>query len=404
MSGGILGVAALSVVAIPLAGLYGVGKIAAMGSSAAYENIQIAAEANREIRRLKVRTNSLLDGYNKQSDRILSQVENELNNDICRLKTRMMAEGFARAELAVAGTPEQQLIRLSEIYSAKRSTETAVRKTRIRSYRQIYENITRTFNPILAELPESTVEFSSLTQFISEANRAVNADADAFAKAENLLRIEQEMLCALETYQKAVRKYSQKKAQFISLVVALRRLSEMVGETYTAPDFLPNDESQIRKMQEDVVNIRARATKLVLSNEAYLQANKALSERLSGAIGNAGYQRVSSRDESYGHVSIHQFNNSLITLNVSNEGVVSINLVGARGETQEQLEQDEKVFCDSGLEKLLASFEKEGICFRINQRADLSEIGFFFETEEDEDDNAGARSGGKRRRYVDYPE
>lgn len=387
MSGGVIGpigmTGAIGVAAVGVAVVIGATAKAAvditkMGSIAAYEQMQLAAACTAAVNYAKNQRKQAISNYLNDSRRTLKVLDQTTGVEISRLKNKLERKGY-RIKIDELGT-EQSEILLKLIAMDQRSENRGVHP-RLRIPAEIYRSVAMLIDPLFAFIPECDPVYREIKALKDRAATIATDDSkSATEKSVGLLELESRLISRAEELKTVAREYEYNFSQFSSLVFANEKLSEACGCEKLALTYDPmNAKEQIEKLSLENAALRKKLREVLKKNKSFVEANRKLTGLVMKAVREAGFELIGISERDYGNSAMFSYRSSLLRMTVSHEGMLSLDLVGRKGEPAVQVKADEEVFCRADLEKIYRSFERNGLSMHADRICDLTADSMLYE-------------------------
>ena len=360
----------------------GAGEVAVKGGIATYEQFQIANECSKAIAINKTEMKNSLNKYNCRSNAVSENLTKGEEREVKRLYDSLVLKGVSRQMLNVQGTVQEKLIKLmaidmmtSSVSANTTRTVTTKKNSSIRTPREIYNSISNIANPLLATMFVASKAHKEIETMLDKAEKiSLSPAINATEKSTQLKAIETELLAKLETYKEISRNHEYLKGQYIGVTTALKKLAEYCGEAVTIPEFNSKDaKSQIREIQAQCGILREKASRISKEDAEIIEVNKIMASIVAKSIEATGNKVIKIEEKPYGTESYHSFGSSVLKATTTNEGVISLNLLGKTNESESQLKFDERRFCQKELRKIVEALNNNGVAFDTKETVDIDE-------------------------------
>lgn len=387
MSGGVSGpvgmVGAIGFAAIGAAAVIGAtamtaAEITRMGSIAAYEQIKIVGACTSAVKTAKEQRVQAVSSYRQNSQRTLSAINKSMGLEIMRLKTKLERKGY-RIKLNELGADESE--QLLKLIAMDQKAENVRVQPRLRIPAEIYRSITAFLDPLFTYIPERTSVYREMSDLKSSATALVtDSSKSATEKSMGLLELESRMIVHSEEYKAYAKRYEYYFSEFSSRLFANEKLSEALGCARTNLFYDPiNARAQIELLDRTNEQLKIRLREKMKRDAAFVKANNELSQLVIKSVKEVGFPLVGVSEQEYGTSAVFSYRSSLIRTTVSREGMLSVDLVGRKDESLRQVKADESVFCRTDFERILDSFEKNGLFMQRNNIFNLTADSTLYE-------------------------
>ena len=391
----------------------GAGEVAVKGGIATYEQFQIANECSKAIAINKTEMKNSLKKYNNMSNAVSENLTKAEEQEFKRLYDSLVRKGVSRQVLDVKGSVQEKLIKLmaidmmtSSVSANTTRTVTTKKSSSIRTPREIYKSISSIANPLLATMFVASKAHKEIETMLDKAEKiSLSPAVNATEKSNQLKAIETELLAKLEIYKEISRNHEYLKGQYIGVTTALKKLAEYCGEAVTIPEFNSKDaKSQIREIQAQCGILREKASRISKEDAEIVEVNKLMASIVAKSIEATGNKVIKVEEKPYGTESYHSFGSSVLKATTTNEGVISLNLLGKTNESESQLKFDERRFCQKGLREIIEALNNNGVAFDTKETVDIDEnniVRIDIDDFEDDSDSFFANTGNNQVMYAD---
>ncbi len=131
--------------------------------------------------------------------------------------------------------------------------------------------------------------------------------------------------------------------------------------------------SQIREIQAQCGILREKASRISKEDAEIIEVNKIMASIVAKSIEATGNKVIKIEEKPYGTESYHSFGSSVLKATTTNEGVISLNLLGKTNESESQLKFDERRFCQKKLRKIVEALNNNGVAFDTKETVDIDE-------------------------------
>lgn len=415
MSGMVIGIGGLLAGCLQGIGAIAIGasEVAVKGGIATYEQFQIANECSKAIAINKTEMKNSLKKYNNMSNVVSENLTKAEEQEFKRLYDSLVCKGVSRQVLDVQGSVQEKLIKLmaidmmtSSVSANTTRTVTTKKSSSIRTPREIYKSISSIANPLLATMFVASKAHKEIETMLDKAEKiSLSPAVNATEKSNQLKAIETELLAKLEIYKEISRNHEYLKGQYIGVTTALKKLAEYCGEAVTIPEFNSKDaKSQIREIQAQCGILREKASRISKEDAEIVEVNKLMASIVAKSIEATGNKVIKVEEKPYGTESYHSFGSSVLKATTTNEGVISLNLLGKTNESESQLKFDERRFCQKGLREIIEALNNNGVAFDTKETVDIDEnniVRIDIDDFEDDSDSFFANTSNNQVMYAD---
>ncbi len=382
MSGGVggsVGLLGFGAAAVVVGGAMITAQITKAGSIAVYEQIQLAKECTEAVRKAKEARRETMNSFTLDSERTLSLINESTRAEILRLKHSLENRG-QRVNLSNLGNSDEEILISLLTMNRRLSGKSGV--STFRSPKEVFRSIAEAVDPLFLYIPETDPVYKTLNGYKAEATEIVSDSSIPMEeRAQKLRAIEHALISQLDTYRLIARKYEYQFVQFTTLSHAFKRLAEACSDVPVAQRrYDPQKaEEQIMTLRAEIEKMKKTLKEKLLLDPQFIAENKHLTEVVNRAVSDAGYKRLSTQEKPYGTTSLYAFYHSLLKVTVSKEGMLSMDLVGRKGESKQQIYADEKAFCTRGISEITSKFQELGLVYQQNQTVNLTEDSILYE-------------------------
>lgn len=391
MSGGVIGpigmTGAIGVAAIGAAVVIGVTAksvvdITKLGSIAAYEQMQLAAACTAAVKEAKIQRKQAMSFYQNDSRRTLLALNQAMGTEIIQLKTKLERKGY-RIKLEELGS-DQDVILLKLIAMDQGSAQRSLHPG-LRIPAEIYRSITDLIDPLFVYIPKGDPVYREMKTLKDSAKEVVtDCSKDATEKSKELIDLESRIIVRSADFKAHAREYEYYFSQFSSLLFANEKLSEACGCEKLVLTYDPmNAKAQIEKLSLANAQLRKRLREELKQNETFIAANRELARLVVKSVQDADFELIGVSEQPYGISAMFSYRNSLLRTTVSRDGMLSMDLVGRKTESTQQVKADEEIFCHTDLEKIYRTFEENGLFMQTDRICNLTADSMLYEEDVD---------------------